>query len=75
MESNYVGRSTIAITFKKTLKASWKQSVMLSFLLQDKLFLVAHSTPEKITLHATTLGKLSPVKAQQNHSGFVFVST
>lgn len=42
---------------------------MLLSLLQDKLALVAHSTPEKITLPAT-LGKLAPVKAQQDHTEF-----
>lgn len=45
---------------------------MLLFLLQDKLVLVAHSTPEKITLPAT-LGKLAPVKAQQDHTEFLYL--
>lgn len=49
-----------------------EQSVMLLFLLQDKLVLVAQSTPEKITLPAT-LGRVSPVKAQQDHTVFLYL--
>lgn len=49
-----------------------EQSVMLLFLLQDKLVLVAQSTPEKITLPAT-LGKVSPVKAQPDHTVFLYL--
>lgn len=46
--------------------------VILLFLLHDKLVLVAHSTPEKITL-PVTLGKLSHVKAQQDHTVFLYL--